>query len=111
MPMTAPWAFIGLFAGIWKLAAVAATVAFVVWRQGWWRHPLWRFVRPWTSRVEDVRRATADRAESPPNTPTARRGFWARVASDRWYLLLAITMALTLLAWVLTRYTIHQSTS
>jgi hypothetical protein len=107
MPVAAPWAVLGLFASVWKLAALAGAVAVFVWRTGLWRHPLWRFVRPWTAAPREPR--AARRAPNDPPPPAAPRGLWARIAGDRWYLLLAITMALTLLAWVLARMAIHAS--
>lgn len=106
MALNLPWAFFGLFAGLWKLIVVGAAVAIFVWKKGWWRHPLFRLLRPWTS-TRPVFRARPIEPKAPPTEK--RRGFWGRVFGDRWYFLLFLTMVLCLLAWVLSRITIQNS--
>lgn len=106
-----PWAFFGLFAGLWKLVAVGSAVALFAWHKGWWRHPLLRLLRPWATRA--ARPTTRVVASPPPPSPSApppaRRGLWGRILGDRWYFLLFLTAALSLLAWVVARMTIHGS--
>lgn len=97
-----PIAFFGLFAGLWKLALIVAGLAFVVWRNGLFRHPAVRLLSPFVRRRMDVQAA-----EPPP----PRRGFWARVVSDRWYLALLIVALSTIVIWALARFTIHTSVS
>ncbi len=95
-------AFFGLFAGLWKLALIAAGLALLVWRKGLFRHPLVRLLLP------VVRRRVEVQAAEPPQP---RRGFWARVVSDRWYLALLIVALSTIVIWALARYSIHTSVS
>jgi hypothetical protein len=97
-----PIAFFGLFAGLWKLALIASGLAFVVWRKGLFRHPLFQLLLPVVRRRIDVRAA---------EPPRPRRGFWARVVSDRWSLALLIVVASTIVLWALARFTIHASVS
>ncbi len=97
-----PIAFFGLFAGLWKLALIGAGLAMLVWRKGLFRHPLFQLLSPF------VRRRLEVRAAEPPQP---RRGFWARVVADRWYLALLIVAVLTIVVWALARFTIHTSVS
>lgn len=100
MPM--PIAFFGLFAGLWKLALIGVGLAFVVWRKGFFRHPLARLLLPVVRRRIDVRAA-----EPPP----PKRSLWSRIRSDPWSLALVLIIAATILVWVLARFTIHESMS
>ncbi len=118
MAMSLPWAFFGLFAGLWKLIVVAAAVAIFVWKKGLWRHPLIRLLRPWVDHSQPALRprpVAPTPASSSPATAAAtserpaRRGFWGRVFGDRWYFLLFVTMVVCLLVWVLARMTIQDS--
>ena len=42
-----PWAFFGLFAGVWKVAIVAGVAAAVLGRSGLWQNRWLRLLRPW----------------------------------------------------------------
>jgi hypothetical protein len=106
MPMPLPIAFFGLFAGLWKLAAIVLGLTLLLWRKGLWRHPLFRLLLPWAR----TSLATPAAGTTPKAAPR-RRGFWARVLSDRWYLALLIAAGSTIVLWALARFTIHQSVS
>jgi hypothetical protein len=92
-----PWAFLGLFAGIWKLAIVTGVAATVLWRTGLWNHPLVRLLRPWTSPTR-----SAGTVSARPPAPHSLR-------SDRIFWFFTIVAATAVAAWIVTRMTISGS--
>ena len=53
--LSAPWAFVGLFAGIWKLVLVIVAVVLLFQRTGLPAHPVLRLLRPWSSATSTPR--------------------------------------------------------
>ncbi len=141
LPFALPcWGMLGLLAGLWKLAIGAAALGFYLWRKGLLRHPLFKLLVPWTATPPTSARArptpwTAattgrspaappspgpDRLAAPAGSPAAPRrpvpaaiplAGLARLVQDRWSLLLLILGFLTLLAWVVARWTTHHAPS
>jgi hypothetical protein len=98
------WAFIGLFAGIWKLAVLMAAVAALLWKTGAWswlvprRWPSPAMARPW--------RRIAAKVEVPELDPDSRRAWLLR----HWRLVALLSVIAILAAWSLSRLQATQST-
>lgn len=89
--LPAPWAFVGLFTGFWKLVIVAALGLALYGRLGLPRHPLFRLLQPWSS-VPPERRGK----------PKAEPVVWYR---DRVFIFLVVVSAAAVAAWIVTKMT------
>ena len=95
--MTIPpplWAFLGLFAGGWKLAIVAATIFAVFGRR----------LAPLAARWLSPNLRPASRAVVKEGAPTPRSKF-----NDRVFLVLLVLAATAVAAWILAHFTIANS--
>ena len=45
----APWAFLGLISGFWKIVLVTVVTLALYGRMGLPRHPVFRLLQPWSS--------------------------------------------------------------
>jgi hypothetical protein len=95
-PLGMPWAFLGLFTGVWKLLIVSGVAATVLWRSGLWQHPLLRLLLPWSS--------TGRPASTKPVAPASRS-----ISNDRFFWFLTIVASVGVAAWVVTRLMITTS--
>jgi hypothetical protein len=82
----ATWAFLGLFTGFWKLVLVASVALLFYGRSGLQRHPIVRALLP-------ELQATRTRASAPARP-------WL---GTRAYILLVVTAATAVAAWIVTR--------
>lgn len=80
----APWAFLGLITGFWKLVLVAAVALIFYGRSGVQHHPVVRALLP---RPLPVRKPSAERSR----------------LGTRAYILLVVTAATAVAAWIVTR--------
>ena len=95
--MTIPpplWAFLGLFAGGWKLAIVAATILAVFGRR----------LAPLAARWLSPNLRTASREVVKPGTLATRSTF-----NDRVFLVLLVLAATAVAAWIIAHFTIANS--
>jgi hypothetical protein len=93
MTLVAPLAFVGLFAGVWKLALVAGAAFVLINRTGLGRLPWLRLLRPWTTPPSALR-----------VDPRERSKF-----GDRVFWFVTIVAATAVAAWIVTRMTIMLS--
>lgn len=90
MATPALWSFFGLFAGVWKLLVVLATLAVVGWRAGWLhRLGLARRLLAWAQAASPM---TSRSGPAMPATSGIRRD---------WRLVAALFLLAWLAAWVL----------
>ncbi len=97
-PFSPTWAFLGLFAGVWKLAIVAAVVVAVVGRSHARFRPWLRLLKPWTETANPSRSARIE----PTKSPSGLQG-------SRLYWSLTIVAASAVAAWIVTSMTIWAS--
>lgn len=89
---TIVFAFVGLFAGIWKIGIVVVAVGLYGYRAGWWKHPLVRLLRLAGS--------------MPPPRAAKRKPTRPKTWHDHWPLILLFAALATAAAWVATRISI-----
>ena len=88
------WAFLGLFAGGWKLAIVAAAVFAVFGRR----------LAPMASRWLSPHPRTASRVVAKDGVPAPRSRF-----NDRVFLVLLVMAATAVATWIIAHFTIAKS--